>query len=251
MNYKIIPVKMGNSANPFDMSNFIKGHPIGTESYHMPYAFFIIKNEDNGECFMVDTGCSLTEENIKEQREELINEVTFEEGLAAWGLKPEDIKTVFMTHLHWDHSWNMDKLPNATFYVQKKELYHAVYPLPHELRTYCFTGIEGFKQPKWPKVIDCISVVDGDTEIMPGIRLVLTPGHTHGSQSVLVETNEGLYAITGDFCYVKQNWIDGIAINNLVSFDEWYASYQKLKQYPITDVLPPHDPNTYLKESYG
>ena len=46
--------------------------------------------------------------------------MTFEDGLAQWGLKPEDIKTVFMTHLHWDHSWNMDKLPNATFYVQKK-----------------------------------------------------------------------------------------------------------------------------------
>ena len=145
----------------------------------------------------------------------------------------------------------MDKLPNATFYVQKKEMEHAVNPLPHEMRTYCFTGIEGFKQPKWPKVIDRISVIDGDVEIMPGITLVLTPGHTHGSQSVLVDTKDGLYAITGDFCYIKQNWIDGIAINNLVSFDEWYDSYEKLKKYDIVDVLPPHDPATYQKKIYG
>ena len=68
MSYQIMPVKMGNSGVPFDMSNFYKGHPIGTEGFHMPYAYFIIKNVENGECYLVDTGCSLTEENVKEGR---------------------------------------------------------------------------------------------------------------------------------------------------------------------------------------
>lgn len=251
MSYKIIPVKMGNSAVKFDMSHFYKGHPVGTDGFHMPYAFFIIRDEERNESYLVDAGCSLTEENVKQGREEIINEVTFEDGLAEWGLKPEDIKTVFLTHLHWDHSWNVDKLNNATFYVQKRELYHAVSPLPHEMRTFCFTGIEGFKQPKWTKVIDRISLVDGDKEFLPGLRLVFTPGHTHGSQSVLVDTDEGTYAITGDFCYVKKNWTDGISINTLVSFEEWYQSYNKLKTYEIKDVLPPHDPSTYARKIYG
>ena len=37
MGYKIFPVKMGNSKALFDFSIFMKGHPIGTESFHMPF----------------------------------------------------------------------------------------------------------------------------------------------------------------------------------------------------------------------
>ena len=81
--------------------------------------------------------------------------------------------------------------------------------------------------------------------------MVLTPGHTHGSQTVLVHTDKGNYAITGDFCYVKRNWTECVPINNLVSFDEWYEAYNRLKTYDVTDVLPTHDPSTFLSKVYG
>ena len=50
MGYKIFPVKMGNSKALFDFSIFMKGHPIGTENFHMPFSFFVIKNDETG-CF--------------------------------------------------------------------------------------------------------------------------------------------------------------------------------------------------------
>ena len=251
MGYKIFPVKMGNSKALFDFSIFMKGHPIGTENFHMPFSFFVIKNDETGEVYLADAGCSTNEENLIQGREELLNEVSFEDGLASCGVKPEDVTKVFLTHLHWDHSWNVDKLPNAEFYVQRKEMHHAIDPLPHERRPFCFTGIKGFEQPKWPKVIDRIKIVDGDVEVVPGITLVLTPGHTHGSQTVLVHTDKGNYAITGDFCYVKRNWTECVPINKLASFDEWYDAYNRLKTYEVTDVLPTHDPSTFLSKVYG
>lgn len=113
MKYQIIPVKMANSAILFDYSIFMKGHPIGTESFHMPFAFFIIKDRERDEVYLVDAGCSTNEENLIQGREELIHEISFEDGLTAHGVAPEQVSKVFLTHLHWDHSWNVDKLVGA------------------------------------------------------------------------------------------------------------------------------------------
>jgi N-acyl homoserine lactone hydrolase len=42
---------------------------------------------------------------------------------------------------------------------------------------------------------------DGDAEIVPGVRVVTTPGHTPGHQSVLVDTDDGLVVVGGDVAY--------------------------------------------------
>lgn len=41
------------------------------------------------------------------------------------GVAPENIKTVIMTHLHWDHAGNNGLFQNARFYVQQRELDYA------------------------------------------------------------------------------------------------------------------------------
>jgi len=121
--------------------------------------------------------------------------MTFEQGLASVGLKPDDIDMVIQTHLQWDHCANTQKCGNARALVQEEELRFAFAPHPILAPTYkksLFTGVN-------------FQVVKGYLELFPGIELIPTPGHTPGNMSVAVATEKGKAVITG-FCCLLENF---------------------------------------------
>jgi glyoxylase-like metal-dependent hydrolase (beta-lactamase superfamily II) len=124
----------------------------------------------------------------------------FEEALAKVGLRTTDIKTVVQTHLMYDHCANSPSLDRARFVVQKEELDFAL--SPHPL-------LAGAYQRQFFQDLN-FEVVEGDCDLAPGIRLLFTPGHTPGIQSVAVETADGLAVITG-FCCLAENFDPRIA----------------------------------------
>lgn len=116
---------------------------------------------------------------------------TMEEGLAKLGLKPEDIEIIIITHMHKDHMELAHKFTNAKFIIQKKEFEFALNPHPIEEPSYFeksfYDGLD-------------IETVDGDQQIMDGISVMLTPGHSAGSQSVVIDTAKGKAIVTGFCC---------------------------------------------------
>jgi len=123
---------------------------------------------------------------------------TFEEGLARWGLTPENVDIVIHTHLHNDHCENDYKCTNALFYVHEKELEHIHNPHPLDFR-YMEDYIEDVEESGQ------IKTVTGDMDILPGIRVMHTPIHTEGGLTVLTDTPGGTAAITG-FCVINENF---------------------------------------------
>jgi glyoxylase-like metal-dependent hydrolase (beta-lactamase superfamily II) len=123
------------------------------------------------------------------------------EQLAKVGYKPEDIDIVVFTHLHWDHCFYMDKFSNASFYVHKKEYEFALNPIPLYYKSYeapqlgITRPFEGIK----------MHLVEGETEIMKGVRVFETPGHSVGHQSVEVDTVQGKYLVCGDAVFILDN----------------------------------------------
>ncbi len=105
------------------------------------------------------------------------------DALAQAKVREEDIDMVILTHAHWDHCQNTDMFPNARILIHPKELDYARDPHRADL-----ASLEGR---------DVEQVVEG-AEIEPGIKILETPGHTKGHISVLVETSQGLVAISGD-----------------------------------------------------
>ncbi|XVU26348.1 MBL fold metallo-hydrolase [Actinoplanes sp. CA-054009] len=114
--------------------------------------------------------------------------------LAAAGIAPGDVETIVLTHLHNDHmGWAVPRdspFTAARVLVQRAdvELYRAhrdqagqfdllIEPLRAEGR---------------------IQEVDGDLALVPGVRVVATPGHTPGHQSVLVEDGDESLLVAGD-----------------------------------------------------
>ncbi|GLK17909.1 N-acyl homoserine lactonase family protein [Herbiconiux flava] len=108
------------------------------------------------------------------------------EPLTEQGLDLSRVTAVVNTHLHFDHCGGNHLFAGRPVYVQRRELTDA--------RT-----LEDYTIREW---VDAPGVeyveVDGELELLPGVRLLPAPGHTPGSQIVVVDTPQGLVAIVGD-----------------------------------------------------
>jgi N-acyl homoserine lactone hydrolase len=110
--------------------------------------------------------------------------------LAEHGLVPSDVKMVVNTHLHWDHCGQNAVFRHAPFYVQRGELERARREETLTSEWFDFTGAR-------------FELVDGEAEVAPGVRVVPTPGHTVGHQSVVVTQPGGDDLFIGDAAYTK------------------------------------------------
>jgi N-acyl homoserine lactone hydrolase len=111
--------------------------------------------------------------------------VPLPEALARAGARPEEIRHVVNCHLHFDHAGGNPALAGRPVYTQRRELATA--------RTVTHYTL--------PELIDCPGAtyveLDGETEILPGVTIVPTPGHTAGHQSVVVRRADGTVIVAG------------------------------------------------------
>jgi N-acyl homoserine lactone hydrolase len=165
---------------------------------------------------------------------------SLEEGLRRYGLTPGDVKQVIVTHLHIDHIALSRKYINATFLVQQKEMHFAQHP-------HVFLAADYL--PDSFSDLNC-RFLDGDQEVMPGVRVLLTPGHSPGGQSVAVSTEQGLAIITG-FCSqmstfiqtpaMKARGLEVAAAGLHIDCREVYESALRVKR-AADIIVPVHDP---------
>ena len=102
------------------------------------------------------------------------------------GFDVGSIDLVVNTHLHYDHCGGNHLFAGIPIHVQRRELEDALGPEDYTIREWVDApGVEYVP-------------VDGALELLPGVRLVPAPGHTPGSQVVLVDTADGPVVIAGD-----------------------------------------------------
>ena len=156
-----------------------------------PVHGFVIKHPRAG-AILVDTGVGWPTELVQEWK--IVNRHAAD-ALAEHDLSPADVRIVINSHLHFDHCGQNAVFKHAPFYIQRSELARARKEGSPTAEWFDFAGAR-------------FELLDGDAEIAEGVRVVATPGHTVGHQSVLVDMADGTAVMIGDAAYTSDIYRD-------------------------------------------
>ena len=232
--YKIHPMLTCRIA--VDKGTFTYRTDYGKKINAPVYSWLITGGE---EPFLIDAGCTIPEAAKLSSVFEGEDGPPIEDSLRKKGLSTSDIKTIIMTHLHIDHFANARKFPNARIIVQEEELEFARNPHPVFAKSYNRAWYEGLN----------FETVRGDAEIFPGIAVLFTPGHSPGTQSVSIATEEGTKLLCG-FCSIDDSFSDKGDIVSGIFCDIFkaYDSIMRLKSLGGT-LIPLHSERILAGES--
>jgi len=193
MKYRIYPVLAGHFTVTFNMENF----PSFPGINNIPSYLFLLVDE-NGDAIVVDTGFDIDNIpgidshgtcNINGQIPDLIRQA---------GIKPEDIKKIILTHMHWDHTCGIHFFPEAEIYVQAGEIDCLFTLMDNEEIS--------FNPGHWFKRLDSFTLLNGDTSILPGVEVIRTGGHTPGHQAVKIQCENRSVMLIGDLPF-SYEWL--------------------------------------------
>lgn len=188
--YVIHPIVCGLNATDQGVMTYLRGYG---KAIHIPVYVWVLSGGDR--LMVIDTGLEDFVVPVGLEDRLGVKAEYFEEGLARLGYKPQDVEMIIHTHLHNDHCENDRLCTKAQVYAQKAEIdfMKAPHPLDHR---YDSEYLEGC----------AVRGLSGPAELAPGVRVLPTPGHTSGGQSVVVETKgSGRVLITG-FCCNEGNF---------------------------------------------
>ena len=169
--------------------------------------------------------------------------------LRARNVDPASIGTVVMTHLHADHASAISEFPQATFVLSSAEWTAATsqgqshgyrrrqFDHAFDYRTLDFDGPDADSFSAFGRAFDLFG--DGS------VRLVFTPGHTHGHLSVLLRLRERDLLACGDAIYTMRALRDSHPPARMEDEHRWRRSLRELQLYvrehPDAVVVPGHD----------
>ncbi len=150
-----------------------------------------------------------------------------EDGIREAGFSPEDVELVINTHFHFDHAGGNTyvdadgvvrrSFPKATHIVQRGEYDFAMRPNERTSASY------------FPRNWECIreagrlQLVEGEPEVLPGLRLLRTPGHVPHHQSVVLESGGETAIFLGDVvptaAHLPLPWIMAYDVEPLVTLE--------------------------------
>jgi glyoxylase-like metal-dependent hydrolase (beta-lactamase superfamily II) len=114
-------------------------------------------------------------------------------ALDAVGISLADVTGAANCHLHFDHCGQNARLIGMPIFVQRAEWGKVHEP---DYTVAAWVDVPGL----------AYELLDGETEVAPGLRLVPTPGHTPGHQSLVVETPEGKIVLAGQAVQSRAEW---------------------------------------------
>jgi len=217
-------------------------HFMGGDSHDgpMPMDYFVWVALGDGAPVVVDLGFT-REAALKRKREFLCEPI---EALKLLDISPEDVTDVVITHLHYDHAGNFHLLPNARFHVQEPEMHFAAGR--HMRHRYFSSGYEpdDIAQAVRLNFAGRMMQYNGEAEILPGIRVVPTPGHSPGQQAVSVHTQRGWVVLASDAAHFYENLQKRRPYPAAHHVEEMLESFDKVIKLAgdIQHIIPGHDP---------
>lgn len=208
---------------------------------HSALAFYVWVARRSDRVFLIDTGMS--QETAARRGETLLRVPAH--AIKLLGLNAREVEDVILTHLHFDHAGTLQHFPRATFHIQESEVAYATG------RCMCTTLLKrGYEVEDILEVVRCVHsgrvrFADHHFEIVPGLSLHRTGGHTGGSQVVRVWTKRGWVVVASDSAHLYESVIANAPFPSVYRVDEMVDGFRTI--YHLANgswahVVPGHDP---------
>lgn len=169
-------------------------------------------------------------------------EERLENQLALCGVKPEDVKTVVLSHMHMDHAGNIELFPHADVYVPKADFAQAmiaVHSTPDPLKHGAYIKSE-MEVP-----VRQYHMVEDDFELAPGVEVINLPGHTPGLLGLVVHLDSGTYILPQDSVYTSEIYGPPVKMSGLlydsIAFTKSIEKVRRLEKKYNAKVIYAHD----------
>lgn len=180
------------------IDNFI---PVDPHDGPMPMDYFVWLLRQGERTILVDTGFGDAAASAR-GRKLLRCPIN---ALRVLGVDPDAVTEVVITHLHYDHAGNLDKLPAARFHIQADEVAYATGPcMCHAALRHAYS-VEDIIELVRKVYSDRVVFHRGDATIAPGVDLLAIGGHTMGLQSLRVRTARGTVILASDAAHYYEN----------------------------------------------
>lgn len=186
--------------------------------------------------------CGVTPERAAQKK--LPNYVHPVELLGRLGIKPEEVRHLVLSHLHWDHCGGAGFFPRAQVHLQEAEWrFWRENPLARRSL---------FALLHYPQDLDALarlqeqgrlSLHQGDTPLLPGLELIAAPGHSPGLMAVKVQTARGAAVLGSDCGHTFANYAEDWPSIFIFDMPAWLVSLERLRGLAAGPELlfPGHD----------
>lgn len=159
--------------------------------------------------------------------------------VARAGVAAGAITDVIITHAHWDHADGADLFPKATIWIQKAE--YDYYSTRAGKAGVTADDMDFFRRAKES---GRLRLIDGDQEILPGIRVYTGGRHTYASQYVTVTAVHGPVVLASDNVYLYENLDKHVPIAQTFDAASNLAAQDRMKTLAggVGSIVPGHDP---------
>lgn len=245
--FGVVPKVMWEKKRPADGNNMIDMACVGLIA------------RINGRVVVCETGIGTKLSEKRARQVELREPEGLLESLRRVGITPDEVDAVITTHLHWDHAGGLTRrhegggleltFKKARHFIQRSEWDFALHPDQRSESAYYrddFTPLADGNR--------AVELLDGDTEVLPGVHVRLVGGHTPGSQVIVFRSGELACAVTGDLVcqtpHLRVPWTMAADLDPLRVLEQKARLFEEAERHRWLLVLS-HDPDQpagYLEE---
>lgn len=238
-NFEVLAVRIGNrtaTRSRVYLNYFYYGESDG--EMPMDYYFWIIR--DGARTVVVDTGFN--------ERSGAVRNRTMTtppaQALKHLGVDPETVEHVVLTHLHYDHSGNIDLFPEARFWIAKDELEFWESPFGARTLFESASESEDIAAVRQISAQGRLEQIHGEAEVLPGIRVIQVGGHTAGQTIVAVDTEAGEVLLASDAVHYHEELDSDRPFTESADLAGTYAAFDVIRARVKAGarLIPGHDP---------
>jgi glyoxylase-like metal-dependent hydrolase (beta-lactamase superfamily II) len=212
--FGVVPKTLWSKTQPCDDLNLIEAG----------FNCFVV--EDSVHRVLIETGGGVRHDARAKERMRTPEPPVLREVLRAHGFEPDSFDLVINTHLHWDHAGGntfdegghvVASLPHARYLAQRGELEHAREQHPRDAVSYRPVNYEPLIESGQ------MYLLDGDSEVLPGLELIVTPGHNRAMMAVKLQSKGQVWCHFADLVQFAVNvtptWVSGFDLYPMEGID--------------------------------